>query len=262
MLLPTPCWILSDAHLGVAPAESERDLLALLAAAPGRARSLVINGDLFEFWFEWGSVMPRAGFRAVAALAAAREAGVPVLFIGGNHDCWGGESLERDAGVAYHLGAWTGTIGPWQTRIEHGDGLRRREDRRYRGLRAVIRNGFVRGTFRLLHPDLGFRLAMMFSNTSRNSQPRDGGAGLRAVALATLAADPGLDLVVYGHSHVSALERAPSGGIYANPGAWLDAPHFLEITDEAVAVRRWDGSAEGYGLDTLDRRAQKSLANP
>ena len=31
--------------------------------------SLLINGDLFEFWFEWKSVIPRRGFRTLAALA-------------------------------------------------------------------------------------------------------------------------------------------------------------------------------------------------
>lgn len=257
--LPTPCWILSDAHLGVAPPALERDLLALLAAAPTRVKALVVNGDLFEFWFEWRHVMPRAGYRAVAALAAAREAGLPVLFIGGNHDCWGGETLTRETGVTYHLGPWEGTIGKWQTRIDHGDGLREVEDRRYRMLRSVLRNGLARRAYGWIHPDLGVWLAQRSSHTSRNTRPKDGGRGLRDVAHATLGARTDLDLVVYGHSHVTALERMPSGGVYANPGAWLDAPTFLSIDDAAISLRRWDGSAEGHRLDALDRRTEKPL---
>lgn len=253
---------MSDAHLGVAPAELERDLLALVTAAPGRVKSLVINGDLFEFWFEWSRVIPRTGFRVLAALAAAHDAGLPVLFIGGNHDCWGGEALVNDAGVTYHLGPWDGTIGAWRTRIDHGDGLRGPEDRGYRLLRTVLRNGLARRAYRLLHPDIGMRLANVTSHTSRNTRPRDGGAGLRAVAMQTLEAARELDLVVFGHSHVSALERAPSGGVYANPGAWLDTPTFLALDDNAISLRRWDGSAEGHRLDALDRRAKESLAKP
>jgi UDP-2,3-diacylglucosamine hydrolase len=250
----------SDVHLGAAPAARARDLLALLAAAPSRAKSLIINGDLFEFWFEWRHVIPRVGFRAVAALATAREAGLPILFIGGNHDCWGGESLISETGVSYHLGTWEGEIGAWRARLDHGDGLRAREDRRYRMLRSVLRNGLARSAYRLIHPDLGMWLAMASSHTSRSTRPRDGGAGLRTIALDALASTRDLDLVVFGHSHVQALERGSTGGVYANPGCWLDSPTFLHIDDGAISLRRWDGSAEGHRLDVLDRRAKESLA--
>ena len=113
---------MSDAHLGVAAVEHERAFLSWCQAAQTQARSVVINGDLFEFWFEWRHVMPREGFRALAALASLRDAGVPVLFIGGNHDCWGGTALTETSGVDYRLGSWDGTIGAWRTFIDHGDG--------------------------------------------------------------------------------------------------------------------------------------------
>jgi UDP-2,3-diacylglucosamine hydrolase len=260
--LPTPCWVVSDVHLGVAPPDIERALLELLARARESARSLIINGDLFEFWFEWKHVMPRTGFRAVAALAEAREAGLPVLFVAGNHDCWGGDALVRDAGVTYHEGTWRGSIGSWTTRIDHGDGLRDVEDRRYRALRAVLRHQASRWLFRILHPDLGVRLAFASSHTSRTTRARDGGAGLRAVAMRALAAEDHLDLLIQGHSHVAALERAEGGGVFANAGGWLMDPTFLVINEEAIELRRWDGSSEGHRLDTLDRRTKKSLAQP
>ena len=76
-------------------------------------------------------VIPRNSFRALAALADSRS-GVAVLWIAGNHDCWGGEILRRDIGVDYHVGAWEGNLAGWKARIEHGDGLRDKEDRGYR----------------------------------------------------------------------------------------------------------------------------------
>ncbi len=259
-MLPSPCYIFSDTHLGFAPDAVERQLRAFLRALPGRAGSLVINGDLFEFWFEWRHVMPRAAFRVLAALADLRDAGVPVLMIAGNHDCWGGEILRDDVGIDFHVGPWTGDAAGWRAGIEHGDGLRDREDRRYRMLRRLLRNPLAIRTFRWLHPDWATALAGGSSHASRSYAARDGGAGLRAVAAARLAADPSLELLVFGHSHVAALERMPAGGVYANAGSWLDAPTFLRLTPERIELRRWDGSAEGVALHVVDRAAKKALA--
>ncbi|HEY0777532.1 MAG TPA: UDP-2,3-diacylglucosamine diphosphatase [Gemmatirosa sp.] len=254
-MLPAPCYIISDAHLGVADAAAERMLLEFLRSLAGRAGSLLINGDLFDFWFEWRSVMPRRGYRVLAALADLRDGGLPVTWIAGNHDCWGGEIIREDVGVDFHVGPWTGALGGWRARVEHGDGLRLREDRPYRALRRVLRHRAAIRAYRALHPDWATGLALRSSHTSRAIGPGDGGRGLRTVALAELASDPSLELVVFGHSHVRALERAPGGGVFANPGAWLLDPTFVCVTPEALELRRWNGSAEGDRLDVMQRRA-------
>ena len=255
----SPCFLFSDTHLGAAHPDVERSLLVFLRSLVGRAGSLVINGDLFDFWFEWRSVIPRTGFRVLAALADLADAGVEILWIAGNHDCWGGEILRRDVGVTYHVGRWVGDVAGWRARIEHGDGLRAVEDRRYRLLRGVLRHPLSVRAFRLLHPDIGSRLANGSSHASRTYRAHDEGAGLRGIAMAALQGDADLDLVVFGHSHVAALERAPTGGVYANPGSWLDAPAFLVVTPERVELREWRGSAEGERIDALDRATEKAL---
>jgi len=259
-VLPSPCYVVSDAHLGVATRESERQLVAFLRHVATTGGSLVVNGDLFEFWFEWRHVIPRTGFRVLAALADVRDAGVPVLMIGGNHDCWGGEVLREDVGIDFVLGRWEGVAAGWRTQIEHGDGLRPREDRGYRLLRGVLRNRWSIAAFRLLHPDLGSRLALGSSHASRTYTPRDGGRGLRDAAQDRLARPDAPELLVYGHSHVASLERLASGGVYANAGAWLSAPTFLRVTPERIVLREWRDSAEGADLHAIDHVAEKPLA--
>jgi UDP-2,3-diacylglucosamine hydrolase len=259
-VLQSPCYIISDSHLGFAKPSVERDVLQFLRGFRGRGGSLVINGDLFEFWFEWRTVIPRSSFRVLAALADLRESGTEVLMIAGNHDCWGGDVLRRDVGLEYHVGAWEGAIAGWRGRIEHGDGLRPREDRRYRLLRRVLRHPLAIRAFRWVHPDLGTRLATHSSHASRSYGARDQGRGLAQIASDLLASRPGLELLVYGHSHVATLARMPSGGVYANAGSWLDAPTFLRLTGERIELRQWDGSAQGLHLDALDRITEKALA--
>jgi UDP-2,3-diacylglucosamine hydrolase len=259
-VLPSPCYVFSDTHLGAAPSDVERKLLAFLRYLPGRAGSVVINGDLFEFWFEWRSVIPRASFRVLAALADLVDSGVPVLWVAGNHDCWGGDVLRQDVGVNYHVGPWSGTLAGWKTIIEHGDGLRVVEDRKYRRLRTVLRHPASIWAFRhLLHPDFGSRIAAGSSHASRTYQARDGGQGLRSVAMNRLAADANVELLIFGHSHVAALEASPTGAVYANAGSWMSRPTYLRVDDRRIALMQWSESAEGECIDSFDRRTEKAL---
>lgn len=252
-MLKAPCYIVSDAHLGVASLQIERSFVTFLRGLADDARSLIINGDLFDFWFEWKTVIPRRSFRALAALSELKDAGVEILWVAGNHDCWGGEVLRQDVGVDYSVGPWEGSIAGWKSRIEHGDGLRDREDRGYRLIRPIMRNALAIKAFRLIHPDWASRLAHGSSNASRTYRARDEGRGLRKYAEQQLSATPDLDLLVYGHSHVPALERTQSGGVFANAGSWLDAPTYLKVTDEAIELREWDGSAQGACLNSVNR---------
>ncbi len=242
--LPAPCFVVSDAHIGVTPSEVELRVLQFIESLRGQAGSLVVNGDLVDFWFEWRHVVPRAGYRVVAALSALARSGVPVLWVAGNHDCWGA-NVVRDAGIRFVEGAWRGSLAGWRAHLEHGDGLRGSEDRGYRVLRRVLRHAWAVQAFRLLHPDWGMALARGSAHASRMYRAPDAGVGLRDVAFRMLASDATVDLVVFGHSHVAALDEAPapSRGVYANAGEWLVDPTYLRIEPERIALMRWGAHA-------------------
>jgi UDP-2,3-diacylglucosamine hydrolase len=86
--------IVSDAHLGPRTPEVTATFLRFLAAVPSLGTTLVVNGDLFEFWFEYGSVIPRRAFPVLSGLRRLRDAGVELAVTGGNHDRWGGAFWE------------------------------------------------------------------------------------------------------------------------------------------------------------------------
>ncbi len=247
--------MIGDVHLGVASPESERALLAFLRTVPGKARTLVIMGDLFDFWFAWRHAIPRVGFRVLAAIADVREAGVEVLWIGGNHDCWSGDDLMQVTGATYTLEPWRGHIGAWSTLLVHGDGLREREDAPYRRLRTVLRHPWAIRAFRWIHPDVATRIALASSDTSRHRRAGDEGRGLLAIATAALSAPDGPDLVIHGHSHVPLLQRA-GGGWYANAGAWYLDQQYLLIQDDRIERRGWSGEGEVLEVGALLRGEQ------
>jgi UDP-2,3-diacylglucosamine hydrolase len=231
--------VLSDAHIGATHKDVELRVLQFVESLQGNAASVVINGDLLDFWFEWRHVVPRAGYRVVAALSTLSRSGVPVLWIAGNHDCWGADVL-RDAGIHYMEGVWRGSIAGWRAHVEHGDGLRGPEDRGYRVLRRVLRNPWAVKAFRaLLHPDWGTSLARGSAHASRTYRAPDDGVGLHNVAMRLLASDSTLDVVIFGHSHVAELERGDTRGVYANPGEWIEDPTYLRIDSDRIELLRW-----------------------
>jgi UDP-2,3-diacylglucosamine hydrolase len=243
-VLPSPCYVISDAHLGVAGRPAELSLVRFLEYARRDAGSLLINGDLFDFWFEWRRTMPRAGYRVLAQVAAFADAGLPVLWMAGNHDCWGGAFIREDVGAQYHEGPWRGEIAGWKSFVHHGDGLRTVEDKRYRALRVLLRNRAAIWAFRnLLHPDWASRLALGSSAASRTYTPQDRGEGLRQIGRSLLEGDAALDLVLLGHSHVAGIEQGRGTGVIANAGTWLGDSTFLRIDETSIQLCRWRGNA-------------------
>lgn len=259
-MLPLPIRILSDAHIGAAPPSATTTLLAELRALRGAPGSLVLNGDILDFWFEWRRSVPSFALPVLGAIGELVASGMPVTWLAGNHDCWGGEVLRRELGVSFGAEALRVRAGAWDLEVFHGDGLRGDVDRTYRRMRAVLRHPASIWGFRLLHPDLGTRLALRTSRASRNAQhAEDEGAGLRDAAFARMAMPGGPTLVVYGHSHVAGIDRAPNGGVYANPGAWAEAPRWLEVTATRVVLRERAASGEVHDLDAAERPGEEAL---
>ncbi|MDQ3309131.1 MAG: UDP-2,3-diacylglucosamine diphosphatase, partial [Gemmatimonadota bacterium] len=63
-----PFFIISDLHLGAVPETTERAFLDFLAYTQRNASGLLINGDLFDVWVEYRSVVPRRYVRVLYRL--------------------------------------------------------------------------------------------------------------------------------------------------------------------------------------------------
>ena len=159
--MPKIDYIVSDTHLGAVPAATERAFIEFLRKIAPDARSLLINGDLFDFWFEWGDVIPSRHYRALAAIADLVDAGIPVTMVGGNHDAWGGKFLREQVGIALHDGVIRMTYAGKTALVAHGDGLGK-GDVKYRMLKRVLRSKPAVWGFRILHPEIRWLL-----NTAR-----------------------------------------------------------------------------------------------
>lgn len=239
------CFIVSDAHLGAAPSEAEDAFHDFLSWASGRTDDLIINGDLFDFWFEYRTVILRRYFRTLRVLADLVDGGMRIRYMGGNHDFWGGSFLENEVGLELLDGPLVTTVGGRRTYLAHGDGLGT-GDRGYKALKRVIRSRAAIRGFRFLHPDRSARLIARISQTEKRHAAGHRGMDdpavsiLEAFARQTLDSDPSVQLVVLGHSHYPQLLEVGEGRHYLNTGDWMSELTWGEVSPEGVTLNRWN----------------------
>lgn len=238
---PSHVLVVADAHLGQVPLEVETAFHAFLEAVPSLGDALLINGDLFDFWFEYGAVIPRRHVGSVAKLLALRSRGVPVTFVGGNHDRWGGDFLIKDCGIAFYGGQAEIDVAGRRTFVAHGDGL---TEQHWGGklMHHLTRHPATVRLFRALHPDLGFWLAHKLSGRladhTRNATVLDRAARAQVVfARDLLERRPELGLVILAHTHRPTIEQVAGGRAYLNPGAWFDGYRYAVVTRDKIELR-------------------------
>lgn len=241
-----PVYFIGDAHIGTAGAEVEADkesrLLRLLDEVDERAAALVLMGDLFDFWFEYRHAIPSRGFAVLARLHRLAQSGLPIDFLGGNHDWWAGSFLESQIGVHPHSEPIDVECQGRRLFLAHGDGLAP-GDNGYRVLRRVFRNPLAIAAYRWLHPDFGIPLATHSSHTSRRhteAQPIVGARLWQTIAQPRF--DRGRDAVLIGHFHLPIHLQATGRDFIIN-GDWMGHWSYSVLEEGQFTLRTWP---EGY----------------
>ncbi|HEX7023472.1 MAG TPA: metallophosphoesterase, partial [Gemmatimonadales bacterium] len=144
--------IVADAHLGSVPRDVEESFLEFLDRVPDIGDGLLVNGDLFAFWFAYRRAIPRAGARVLSRLAGLARR-LPVAMTGGNHDRWGGTFWDQELGIRFSPGELRLAFSGGTALAIHGDGI---AEANWRGrlLHRVFGHPVTSGIYRLLHPDV------------------------------------------------------------------------------------------------------------
>lgn len=244
----TPVYLASDVHLGATPPEQERAFTEWLEFAAARAAHIVVNGDLFDFWFEYRAGPTRGYEPMLALLREIVGSGVPVTLMGGNHDWWGGRYLTDEIGVEFLRSPVVREFAGFRTLLAHGDGLGR-GDLGYKLLRPLLRSPVTEWSFGLLPPELGDRIAGRASRTGHrwgppNARQLGRARALEEWAVGELARSPDLDLIVLGHAHVPSSVEVEPGRWYVNAGDWVYRSTYLVLEEGAPPrLTEWNGEA-------------------
>ena len=232
-------FFISDAHLGVKKKEEkqcEERLLDFFEYVGEKGNILYIVGDLFDFWFEYRSVIPRRYFSILVALKRLVNRGVHVGYVTGNHDFWMANFFEDELGIQIHREALDIKVDKNRLFIAHGDGLAKK-DSGYRMLKKILRNPLNIRLYRILHPEVGFALALLFSNLSRNHREiknRDE----EYIQYAKNRFSEGFDGVILAHTH-RPQEFHENDRTYINTGDWMNHLTYGKFENGRLSLEYW-----------------------
>jgi UDP-2,3-diacylglucosamine hydrolase len=241
-------YFISDQHLGLgersADKQRERDLLQFLTLAKPHCERLFILGDLFDYWFEYATVVPKDHVRVLAALADYVDSGIPVDYLMGNHDFGHQTFFAEELGVIIHKGDYETTLHGKRFYLAHGDG-KAFNDTGYLILRSILRNPFALWLWKWLHPDVGVGIAARASRKSRayTSDKQFGNERDGLEAFAEEKIEAGYDFVLMGHLHKpieKQFEHKAGSGLYVNTGDWLTHRTYAEFDGETLRLCRLD----------------------
>ena len=205
----------SDFHLGIpdhtSSLEREKKLVAWLDMARTDAAEIFLMGDLFDFWFEYKTAIPRGYARLLGKIAEITDAGIPVHLFRGNHDMWAFDYLTKELNIQLHRDPEFREFNGKHFYLAHGDGLGP-GDKGYKFIKKVFANPFNQWLFRQLHPDFGIRMALFWSRKSRSAsiekEKKEQDVTLKLIqqritkhSTELLKLHPELDFLIYGHYH-------------------------------------------------------------
>lgn len=242
---PEKVYFVSDFHLGApnntVSLEREKKFVRFLNTIEKDATSLYILGDLFDFWFEYKTVVPKGYVRVLGKLAELADGGLPIHFFTGNHDLWMFGYFEQELGIpVYHRPIITQIEGK-TFMIGHGDGLGP-NDKGYKILKKYFfTNRLCQRLLALLHPDLGIGMASYFSRRSRLATGTaddhflgEEGEWLIAYAKRKLLTSQ-IDYFVFGHRHLP-LKININNSLYINLGDWIKYNSYAVYQEQQIEI--------------------------
>lgn len=238
----------SDQHFGApTPRESaprERAFVAWLDSIKKDAAALFLLGDLFDFWFEYKTVVPKGFVRVLGKLAELSDAGIPIHFFVGNHDMWMLDYLEKEINCKVYFQPKEFTLSEHTFFIGHGDGLGP-NDQGYKRMKKIFRHPFFQWCFRWIHPDWGMRLGHYLSVKNKLISGDEDAVflGEKEEWLAQYAyrkyEQKPCDYFVFGHRHIPLNISLNPQARYINLGDWITHFTYAEYDGKSAILKSW-----------------------
>jgi len=219
----------SDFHLGVPTYEKslerEHRIVRWLDSIRNDAEELYLLGDVFDFWFEYKTVVPRGYVRLLGKLAELSDSGIKIHYFTGNHDMWTFDYLEKELNVTIYRAPIERVYNSKTFYIGHGDGLGP-GDHGYKFIKKIFASKICQWLFARLHPNFGIGIANYFSKKSRIATGTTDENFLGeekewlVIYSKEILAKKHFDYLIFGHRHLP-LDIKINDSRYINLGDWI-----------------------------------------
>ena len=241
----------SDFHLGInarlTSVEREKLICRWLDSVKADAEAIYLVGDVFDFWFEYKTVIPKGFSRILGKLSELKDLDIPIYFFTGNHDMWMFRYFEDEMGIPIYREPIVREIHGKKFFIGHGDGLGP-GDYGYKFIKKVFANPVCQWLFARLHPNFGLWLMHFFSGKSRDAQDHSVEMqflGEEKEWLAVFANEEcqkkDIDFFVFGHRHLPIdwmLKNQKSR--YINLGEWMFAHTYAVFDGINMSIKMFE----------------------
>jgi len=224
---------LSDAHLKGLDDPNQRLLCSFLEGLDG-VDTLVILGDLFDFWVGFNDAVYYQYLPILAQFLRLKDKGVKIKYLEGNHDFFMGPFFTDVLKAEVYPYPMEMELDGKRLFLAHGDTVNKR-DYGYRFLRWFLRRRPIHFIMRNL-PSLVWRMAKVMSKGSRQYLGK--GFDYDTILLNYAMDKRGYDAVILGHSHVPRFERIMGGMLYVNLGDWITHYTYLVYEDGGFRLER------------------------
>lgn len=220
----------SDQHLGAPTQEAsfprEKKFLRWLDEVKQDAEVIFLLGDLFDFWFEYKTVVPKGFVRVLGKLAEIKDSGIPIYFFVGNHDLWMNDYFQTELNIPVYHTPQKFNINGKTFLIGHGDGLGP-HDKGYKRMKKVFTFPLFKWLFKWLHPDIGVRLGQYMSVKNKLISGEDDAKFLGeenewlVQYCKRKLETKHYDYFIFGHRHLPLEIKLNDASTYVNLGDWV-----------------------------------------
>jgi UDP-2,3-diacylglucosamine hydrolase len=236
----------SDFHLGVPNREKSLEREKLIVQWMDEIKKdvgeLYLMGDLFDFWFEYRTVVPKGFTRLLGKIAEFCDAGIPVSVFTGNHDMWMFDYLREELGVNIYKKPIVREFYGKKFFLGHGDGLGP-GDKGYKFIKKVFANPLCQWLFARIHPNAGIGIANFWSRRSRvSNEEKETFKGEEQEYLISFVKETlkkeHYDYFIFGHRHLP-LEIKIQDSAYINLGEWVNYTSYAVFDGNKLELKHY-----------------------
>jgi UDP-2,3-diacylglucosamine hydrolase len=230
--------VVGDVHLAPEDEATTERFLAFLERTGEKGGTLVLLGDLFDWWVGHQQEDTPFARRILDPLRALAAKGIRLAFVEGNRDYpfRGGPGLPIEAWPDVVRARW----GEKTVVMSHGD-LLCSADTAYLAMRSVLRSGPARGLLRLLPFAAAAWLAHGLRQVSERSKGGNRGArlGIDYALAREWLTGYGADALVLGHVHTGVHHHDPTtGGEVVVLKDWHGEGSVIRWTGDRITLER------------------------